>query len=241
MTTKLSRRNVLKWSLATAAVTGIGQTYAETVTHSLPALGFDPAALEPHVDAATMTIHHSKHHAAYITKLNEALAAHPDWAAWSINALMPKLRDVKDITLQTTLRNHGGGHWNHSFFWKSLAPAAQSGKPSTEVMRAIESSFGSYDQMKTAFADAAMKRFGSGWVWLISQNGKLKITSTPNQDNPLMSGLVAEGDLGQPLLGLDVWEHAYYLHYQNRRADYIAAWWNVIRWQAVHDRLMAAP
>ncbi|MFM2171849.1 MAG: hypothetical protein RI957_2078 [Verrucomicrobiota bacterium] len=239
MKENLTRRSVLKWSLATAVVAGVGHAHAELITHTLPPLGFDPGALEPHVDVATMNIHHTKHHAAYIAKLNEALAPHENLSSLSLDALMPRLSETKDIALQTTLRNHGGGHWNHSFFWKCLTPAAQSGKPSPQLMQAIESSFGSFDQMKTAFADAAMKRFGSGWVWLISQNGKLKITSTPNQDNPLMKGLVADTDLGIPLLGLDVWEHAYYLHYQNRRADYVAAWWNVVHWQEVHDRLMA--
>jgi Fe-Mn family superoxide dismutase len=239
MTQPLSRRNMLKWSLATAAVAGIGSVHARTITHSLPALDFAPDALEPHVDAATMTIHHTKHHAAYIAKLNEALATQSGLGSVPLDELMTRLHEVKDSALQATLRNNGGGHWNHAFFWKTLTPAAQSAQPSKELLQAIDASFGSLDQMKTAFADAAMKRFGSGWAWLISQNGKLKITSTPNQDNPLMKGLVADGDLGIPLLGLDVWEHAYYLHYQNRRADYVTAWWNVVNWKELHNRLIA--
>ncbi len=230
---------MLKWGIAAAAVGGINSAKAETITHSLPALDFAPGALEPHVDAVTMTIHHTKHHAAYITKLNEALATQKDLASVPLDELMARLLEIKDPALQSTLRNHGGGHWNHSFFWKTLTPASQSGQPSKELRQAIEASFGSIDQMKAAFADSAMKRFGSGWAWLILQNGKLKIISTPNQDNPLMKGLVSDGDLGTPLLGLDVWEHAYYLHYQNRRADYITAWWNVVNWKEVHDRFMA--
>lgn len=239
MNNDLSRRTLIKWSLATAAFAGMTSVQARTITHSLPALDFSPDALEPHVDAATMTIHHTKHHAAYITKLNEALATQAGLASVSIDELMLRLQEVKDSGLQTTLRNNGGGHWNHAFFWKTLTPAAQSGQPSKEMLQAIDAYFGSLDQMKTAFTDAAMKRFGSGWAWLISQNGKLKITSTPNQDNPLMKGLVPESDIGTPLLGLDVWEHAYYLHYQNRRADYVSAWWNVVNWKEVHSRWIA--
>lgn len=230
---------MLKWGLASAAVAGMGSLQAKSIMHTLPALDFAPDALEPHVDAATMNIHHSKHHAAYIAKLNEALSTQAQWAELSLDDLMSRLQDIKDTALQNTFRNNGGGHWNHAFFWKTLAPAEQSGKPSPELLQAINASFGSFDQMKTTFADAAMKRFGSGWAWLIAQNGKLKITSTPNQDNPLMKGLVPEGELGIPLLGLDVWEHAYYLHYQNRRADYVTAWWNVVNWKEVHTRLLS--
>jgi superoxide dismutase, Fe-Mn family len=239
MTPDISRRTVLKWGMATAAIAGIVPAHAEATAHTLPALGYEPTALEPHIDAATMTIHHTKHHAAYIAKLNEALAAQAELAGVSLDALMAKLPSVSDAAAQATLRNNGGGHWNHSFFWKIMAPAAQSGKPSADLQKAIEAAFGSMDQMKAAFADAAMKRFGSGWAWLILQDGKLKITSTPNQDNPLMKGIVADADLGKPLLGLDVWEHAYYLHYQNRRADYVTAWWNVVNWKEV-NRLFSA-
>lgn len=216
--------------MATAAVAGISPTHAAEQKHTLTALGYEPSALEPHIDAATMTIHHTKHHAAYIGKLNEALATQADLASLSLEALMAKLPSVTDPALQSTLRNNGGGHWNHSFFWKIMAPPAQCGKPSAELLKAIDAAFGSLDQMKTVFGDAALKRFGSGWAWLIVKDGKLKITSTPNQDNPLMKGIVPDTDLGKPILGLDVWEHAYYLHYQNRRADYVTAWWNVVNW-----------
>ena len=148
---------------------------------------------------------------------------------------------MPDEALRGTLRNHGGGHWNHDFFWKSLAPAAQSGKPSAALAAALDASFGSLEACKKSFGEAATKRFGSGWAWLIvSPDGKLKITSSPNQDNPLMQGVVPAADLGSPLLALDVWEHAYYLHYQNRRPEYIAAWWNIVNWHAVSERFAAA-
>lgn len=235
----ISRRTLLKWGMASAALPSIGLAQTSASAYSLAPLDYAAADLEPHIDAQTMTIHHTKHHAAYITKLNEALAANPKIEASSLDDLMATLSKLSDASVQTTLRNNGGGHWNHSFFWKIMAPAAKAGKPSDALLKAINESFGSIDQMKTAFADAAMKRFGSGWAWLILQNGKLKITSTANQDNPLMKGLVAETDLGKPILGIDVWEHAYYLHYQNRRADYITAWWNVVNWNAVNQHFSA--
>jgi Fe-Mn family superoxide dismutase len=150
--------------------------------------------------------------------------------------LQGKISAVSDETLKATLRNNGGGHWNHSFFWNTMAPSQEVGKPGDKLLVAIDAAFGSLDGFKKLFADAATKRFGSGWAWLISQNGKLKIVSTANQDNPLMNGIVAANELGTPLLALDVWEHAYYLHYQNRRADYITAWWNVVNWNAVNKR-----
>jgi Fe-Mn family superoxide dismutase len=230
---------MLKWGVASAAVAGMPRLHAAATSYTLPALGYDPAALEPHIDAATMNLHHGKHHAAYIAKMNEALAANPAVATKTLEELMTSLADIKDTAVQTTLRNNGGGHWNHSFFWNIMAPAAESGKPSDALLKAINDSFGSLEQMKTAFTDAAMKRFGSGWAWLIVKDGKLKITSTPNQDNPLMKGLVADADLGKPILGLDVWEHAYYLHYQNRRADYAAAWWNIVNWDAANKHFGA--
>ena len=230
---------MLKWGVASAAVAGMPSLHAAAPTHALPALAYDPAALEPHIDAATMNLHHGKHHAAYIAKLNEALAAQPAHAELSLDALMPKLAGIGDSALQTTLRNNGGGHWNHSFFWNIMTPADKSGKPSDALLKAINDSFGSLEQMKTAFNDAALKRFGSGWAWLIVKDGKLKITSTPNQDNPLMKGLVPDADLGKPILGIDVWEHAYYLHYQNRRADYATAWWNVVNWNQANKHFSA--
>jgi Fe-Mn family superoxide dismutase len=239
MNNDLTRRTVLKWGMATAAVAGMGKASAAPTEHTLPALGYAPAALEPHIDAQTMTIHHTKHHAAYIAKLNEALAANPTLQTPTLEALMEKISSVEDVAVQSTLRNNGGGHWNHAFFWNIMAPAAETGKPSDALLARINEAFGSMDQMKTAFADASLKRFGSGWAWLIVQDEKLKITSTPNQDNPLMKGLVTASDLGKPILGLDVWEHAYYLNYQNRRADYITAWWNVVNWNAVNKHFKA--
>jgi len=206
---------------------------------TLPPLPFAVNALEPHIDAKTMEIHHDKHHAAYIAGLNAALAKAPDLAAQPLAGLLGKLPEVADEAQRTALRNHGGGHWNHTFFWQTLTPAARSGDPSEALAVAIQAAFGSMDAFKKAFADAAAKRFGSGWAWLILQQGKLKITSTPNQDNPLMQGLVPAADFGTPILGLDVWEHAYYLLYQNRRPDYIAAWWKVVNWVEVSKRFEA--
>lgn len=219
---------------ARAAATAAGAPYA------LPALPYAFDALEPHIDKQTMEIHHGKHHAAYITNLNTALATAPDLAARPLDRLLAELPAVPDETLRTTLRNHGGGHWNHDFFWNTLAPADKSGKPSAALASALEGAFESIETFKKVFNVAATKRFGSGWAWLILQDGKLKITSTANQDNPLMLGIVPAADLGTPLLGLDVWEHAYYLHYQNRRPDYIAAWWNIVNWPAVSERYAAA-
>lgn len=207
---------------------------------TLPALPYAFDALEPHIDARTMEIHHDKHHAAYIAGLIAALAKAPDLAAHPLDHVLAALPAVADETVRTPLRNHGGGHWNHSFFWQILAPAAKSGEPSEALAVAIQAAFGSMDDFKKSFNEAAAKRFGSGWAWLIVQNGKLKITSTPNQDNPLMKGIVPDADLGTPVLGLDVWEHAYYLHYQNRRPDYIAAWWNVVNWPEVSKRFEEA-
>ncbi len=235
MTTSFDRRNFVKLSAAAAASAfSVSHAAEEAPIYTLPALAYDPSALEPHIDGLTMTIHHDKHHAAYITKLNDALAANPSLKKESLEGLMTQLAKMSDPALMATVRNNGGGHWNHDFFWKIMAPAKDCGAPSPALASAINASFGSMEAMKTAFADAAMKRFGSGWAWLIMQDGKLKITSTPNQDNPLMKGLVADTELGKPLIGLDVWEHAYYLHYQNRRADYVTAWWNVLNWNAVN-------
>ena len=206
---------------------------------SLPALPFATNALEPHIDARTMEIHHGKHHAAYVAGLNAALEKAPQLKGKSLDEIFSDITTVSDKSVRTALRNHGGGHWNHTFFWNTLAPAANSGAPSPELLTAIEASFGSMDDFKKALNETATKRFGSGWAWLISANGKLRITSTANQDNPLMKSIVPDADLGTPLLGLDVWEHAYYLHYQNRRADYINAWWSVINWGEVSRKFAA--
>ena len=234
----LDRRHFVKLgTLAASAVLLPGVAGAQTSgAHALPKLPYAFDALEPHIDAKTMEIHHGKHHAGYIEKLNAALAKSPDLAKQPLDKLLAGLPEISDEELRTTVRNNGGGHWNHDFFWKTLTPASDSGKPSADLAAAIDSAFGSMDAFKKSFGEAATKRFGSGWAWLISQDGKLKITSTANQDNPAMKGIVPAADLGTPLLGLDVWEHAYYLHYQNRRPEYIAAWWNVVNWSAASKR-----
>ena len=197
---------------------------------TLPALPYAFNALEPHIDARTMEIHHGKHHNTYVTNLNNAVAGKPEE-----NSSIEEI--CKNISKHpVAVRNNGGGHYNHSFFWTILGPNA-GGKPSGALADAINAAFGNFDEFKTKFAAAAVGRFGSGWAWLIADSsGKLQITSTPNQDNPLMD--VAEAK-GKPVLGLDVWEHAYYLNYQNRRPDYIAAFWNVVNWNEVSKRFAA--
>jgi Fe-Mn family superoxide dismutase len=194
------------------------------MAHSLAPLPYDYAALEPHIDTQTMQIHHGKHHQAYVTNLNAALDKHPALHAHSLDALLGDLAGVPD-DIRTAVRNNGGGHWNHTFFWNLMAPNA-GGAPTGALGEAITASFGSFDAFKEKFAAAGMGRFGSGWAWLIDTGSSLEIMSTPNQDNPLMEGKKA-------ILGVDVWEHAYYLKYQNRRADYLAAFWNVVNWSAV--------
>jgi len=195
----------------------------------LPKLPYAYDALEPHIDAKTMEIHHGKHHAGYTSKLNAAIEG-TDMAGKSIEDLMANHTDNGGV------RNNGGGFYNHSLFWSVMSPNG-GGTPSGELAEAIDSAFGSFDKFKEEFAAAAATRFGSGWAWLIVADGKLKVTSTPNQDNPLMP--VAD-DHGTPILGLDVWEHAYYLNYQNRRPDYISAWWNVVNWDEVSKLFAAA-
>ena len=198
------------------------------MAHSLPALPYDPAALEPHIDAQTMQIHHGKHHQAYVTNLNAALDKHPELHNKSLDDLIKGLGSVPE-DIKGAVRNNGGGHWNHSMFW-TLMSANGGGAPSGAVGDAITSSFGSFDKCKELVNQAGMTRFGSGWAWIVDNNGKLEVMSTPNQDNPLMEGKKA-------ILGVDVWEHAYYLKYQNRRADYLGAWWNVVNWDEVNRRL----
>ena len=200
------------------------------MAHTLPALPYAYEALEPHIDTLTMQLHHDKHHAAYVTNLNKALA---DAKIENYN-LEELFKNIS--TYPAAVRNNGGGHWNHSMFWQVMKPAA-GGNPTGAVADAINSTFGTFDDFKKKFSDAAMSRFGSGWAWLVAQNGKLTVANTPNQDNPLMD--VSDVN-GTPLLCLDVWEHAYYLHYQNKRADYITAWWNVVNWDEVSRRLAAA-
>jgi Fe-Mn family superoxide dismutase len=203
----------------------------KTMAHTLPPLPYDKNALEPHIDALTMEIHHDRHHNAYVTNLNAAIAGNAALEALSIDALVKDLSKVPDDK-RTAVRNNGGGHWNHTFFWNIMGPKA-GGAPTGDLAAAINAAFSSFDAFKEAFAKAGVTRFGSGWAWLIKKDGKLAITSTPNQDNPLMKGIVPDSDLGTPVLGCDVWEHAYYLKYQNKRPDYIAAWWNVVNWNAV--------
>jgi Fe-Mn family superoxide dismutase len=203
----------------------------------LPSLPYANAALEPSIDARTMEIHHDKHHAAYVTNLNKALESAPDLASKSLDALITDLASVPDA-IRGPVRNNGGGHWNHSFFWKILGPNA-GGTPTGSLATAIDSTFGSFAEFQAKFEAAGLARFGSGWVWLsVKPDKSLCICSTPNQDNPLMKG-VAECP-GTPVIGADVWEHAYYLHYQNRRADYLKALWNAIDWSAAQKNFDAA-
>jgi Fe-Mn family superoxide dismutase len=195
------------------------------MAHELPPLPYDFAALEPHIDAQTMQIHHGKHHQAYVNNLNAALEKHTDLQKMSAEELLRNLGSVPE-DIRPAVRNNGGGHVNHTMFWKMMAPNA-GGPPSGGVAEAIKASFGGFDAFKEQFAKAGVSRFGSGWAWLIDNNGKLSIESTANQDNPISDGK-------KPILGIDVWEHAYYLKYQNRRPDYITAWWNVVSWAEVN-------
>jgi Fe-Mn family superoxide dismutase len=196
----------------------------------LPALPYPSDALEPHFDKATMEIHHDKHHAAYVANLNKAIAGQPALESKSICDLVKDLASVPE-NIRGPVRNNGGGHANHSFFWKILAPKA-GGAPTGKLADAINSTFGSFDAFKEKFEAAGIGRFGSGWVWLVDHDGKLEIVSTANQDNPMMGKAIA-GCEGKPILGCDVWEHAYYLKYQNKRADYLKAFWNVVNWAEV--------
>jgi Fe-Mn family superoxide dismutase len=200
---------------------------------SLPALPYAADALEPTIDATTMTIHHDRHHRTYVANLNAQIPAHPDLAELSLDALQSQISRYP-----AAVRNNGGGHWNHSLFWSLMAPPGEGGAPSPALEKAITRRFGSMEEMRTAFNQAATGRFGSGWAWLIrTADGDLAITSTANQDNPLMD--LPGIERGTPLLGLDVWEHAYYLKYQNRRPDYIQAWWSVVNWKEVNRRFAA--
>lgn len=197
---------------------------------TLPDLPYAYDALAPHIDARTMEIHHTKHHATYVTKLNNAIEGSPA-ADQSLEQIF------SDISKHSTaVRNNGGGVWNHNLFWQIMSPQG-GGEPSGELSDAINSRFNSYDEFKELFTNAALGRFGSGWAWLVVQNGKLEIGSTPNQDNPLMD---VSDFKGTPILGIDVWEHAYYLNYQNRRPDYVSAWWNLINWNEVEKRFKDA-
>jgi len=194
---------------------------------TLPALPYAYDALEPHIDARTMEIHHTKHHQAYVNNLNAAIEKAPELQDKSLDDLMRSVNSVPEA-VRTAVRNNGGGHWNHSVFWELMAPG-KGGEPTGGLADAIKQAFGDFSKFKEQFTAAATGRFGSGWAWLVNDGGKLSITSTPNQDNPLMDGK-------RGILGLDVWEHAYYLKYQNRRPEYITAWWNVVNWDAVAKR-----
>ena len=201
------------------------------MSHELPPLPYAYNALEPHIDELTMQIHHDRHHGTYVNNLNSALEGHPDLQAKNLEDLLSSLDSVPE-SIRTAVRNNGGGHANHSMFWEIMNPNG-GGQPTGSLADAINEQFGGFDQFKEAFAKAATGRFGSGWAWLILDGGKLAITSMPNQDNPMMDGKKA-------IMGLDVWEHAYYLKYQNKRPDYIAAYWNVVNWAEVNKRYEAA-
>jgi superoxide dismutase, Fe-Mn family len=201
------------------------------MAHQLPPLPYAFDALEPHIDAETMKIHHGKHHQAYVTNLNAALEKHPELQSKTVEELVSGLSSVPE-DIRTAVRNNGGGHVNHTMFWQIMAPNA-GGAPTGAIADAITSTFGSFDTFKEQMNKGGVGRFGSGWVWLVSSGGKLAIESTANQDSPLMEGKT-------PIFGIDVWEHAYYLKYQNRRPDYLGAWWNVTNWAEINKRLAAA-
>ncbi len=198
------------------------------MAYELPPLPYDYMALEPHIDEATMRLHHDKHHQAYVTNLNAAIDKHPELGSKSPEELIKDLNSVPD-DIKAAVRNNGGGHVNHTMFWQIMKPGG-GGEPNGPIADAITNTFGSFDAFKTQFNDAGVKRFGSGWAWLVkSADGKLAIVSTPNQDNPMSDGQI-------PILGNDVWEHAYYLKYNNRRPEYLAAWWNTVNWDEVNKR-----
>lgn len=196
----------------------------------LPKLPYAVDALEPYIDSQTMTIHHDKHHAAYVANLNGAIEKHPELASKSVDALIKDLNAVPE-DIRMVVRNNGGGTWNHSMFWEIMAPKA-GGAPKGALAKALDTSFSSFDNFKAEFEKAATTRFGSGWAWLVKKGSSLAVVSTPNQDNPMSDGTM-------PLMGIDVWEHAYYLKYQNRRAEYVTNWWNVVNWDAVASRFAA--
>jgi len=248
----LNRRNLLILIGATTAAAACGsfpsaaesqskqlseskQNQGGKDTFTLPPLPYDYKALEPHIDAATMQFHHDKHHAAYVKNLNDAVNKYPQLKSKSVEDLVRNLNSVPE-DIRTTLRNNGGGHLNHTMFWAIMGPNG-GGQPKGAIAKAIQSSFGSFEDFKKQFNEAGTKRFGSGWAWLVrTKDGKLQIMSTANQDSPLMEG-------NYPIMGNDVWEHAYYLKYQNKRADYLTAWWNVVNWDEVnkrYDRAMRA-
>ena len=204
------------------------------MAYELPPLPYDPSALEPHIDAQTMTLHHDKHHQAYLNNLNAAIEKHPDFGKHAPEDLLRNLATVPD-DIRAVVRNNGGGHVNHTMFWTIMKPVSEGagGPPTGEIAAQITKDFGSFEDFKKLFNETTAKQFGSGWGWLVMENGKLKIITTPNQDNPLINGVY-------PILGNDVWEHAYYLKYQNKRPDYLAAWWNTVNWDAINKRFATA-
>jgi len=240
-TDSLTRRHFIATTTAAAATVVAAHAQAPaaaaapTGPFTLDPLPYALDALEPHVDAMTMGIHHGKHHKAYVDNLNKAIAPHADLQELPLEKLIGDVTFLPE-DIRKAVQNNGGGHWNHSFFWKLMGKPGTDGVggevPDSPLGRAIGEAFGGFDKFKEKFADAAMKRFGSGWAWLIVRlsDAKLAIVSTANQDNPLMQAVVPNGERGIPILGLDVWEHAYYLKYQNKRADYVTAWWNVVNW-----------
>jgi superoxide dismutase, Fe-Mn family len=202
------------------------------MAYEVPPLPYDYNALEPYIDTQTMQLHHDKHHAAYVTNLNAAVQSHAQFASLPVEQLIQRLNELPE-NIRTAVRNNGGGHANHSMFWRIMTPNG-GGQPGGDLANAINSTFGSFDQFKAAFNDAGVKRFGSGWAWLIlDQNGNLQVISSANQDSPLMEG-------NFPIMGNDVWEHAYYLKYQNRRPEYLNAWWNVVNWNEIEKRYQQA-
>jgi len=241
----MTRREALKTAaLATAGAAALPHTLAQSQPapappgpFTLPRLPYACDALEPHLDARTMEIHHGKHHATYVANLNKALSELPSLPAQPIEALLRAL-DSLPSGVRTPVRNNGGGHLNHSLFWQMMRPNG-GGQPKGELARAIAREFGSFAAFQDRFTKAALGQFGSGWAWLVEHAGRLQVVATPNQDTPVM-GVAVAGCQGTPLLGLDVWEHAYYLKYQNRRADYVAAWWNVVNWDFVAERFARA-
>jgi Fe-Mn family superoxide dismutase len=246
----MNRRHFIAASGAAAAGTafaadkkkgnGEANLVPDGVSLSQEPLAYDYAALEPHIDAKTMEIHYSKHHAAYITNVKKAL----DEAKLKAANVVSLIQDIPSLpdSIQTVVRNNGGGHVNHTLFWRWMRPEGKGAKdPGGKLAEAIQSTFGGLDDLKKAMNEAAMKRFGSGWAWLVyTKDKKLVVTSTANQDNPLMKGIVPDAEYGRPLFGVDVWEHAYYLKYQNKRQDYLTAWWNVVNWERVERNYAVA-
>lgn len=210
---------------------GIRSLGVINMTHALPKLPYDYSALEPHIDTQTMTIHHTKHHQTYVDKLNAALEGHADLQAKSLEDLLTSLATIPDA-IRTAVRNHGGGHLNHSFFWPIMTPNG-GGEAAGDIGEAINKNFGSFDKFKELFSQSAAGLFGSGWAWLVVNQGQLEIMTTPNQDNPISQHRIA-------VLGLDLWEHSYYLKYQNHRPEYITAWWNVVNWEKVNEHFRSA-